>query len=216
MSTLASDIFADVRDQINDTGAARWTDAALIRYLNAGTLEVVKAKPDAYMRRAAVQLAYGSAYQKVLPVDIVQLVDVTRNLGIDGLTPGRAITKVQTIAQMDKASRNWALAVPNDRGDIAQWIPADPEPDAFFVYPRPPEQVATYVEALYSIVPPAIAAVTDAIPTRPVYDYQLKLFVIGRALMQDIPQGDQPRGLAFLAEFSRTLGGTPPTTQARR
>lgn len=205
MALLVSDVLLAPQRYINDVAGARWDPTTvLIPYINRGMLEIVKKKPDAYLVRESVKLQAGKCYQKVLPADVIQLVDVVGNTGPDGLTTGRQITKIPSTEQMDRTDRNWQTKV--STGECLNWIFAEPDPQAFYVYPMASPSIPMYVEVLYSMVPPAVSALTDTIPIRSMYRFQLELFVTGNALMVDIPQGDQPRGKAYLDLFFASLG----------
>lgn len=196
-----------------DSANTRWPVSELIGHLNDGILEIVKADDTAFPVRVPVQLTPGAVFQTgILPSDgtLVKLVSVTRNLvqnaqAPGGYLPSRSIAKVDSTLIMDKSRRGWYSARPDTM--IENWIPAGEDYQNFFVYPPPALNVPVWVELLYTAVPPQVAATTDNIPIRDKYRYQMQLFVVGRALMKDIPQGDQPRGKAFLDLFYTTLKG---------
>jgi hypothetical protein len=213
MSTLVSTVLAGARTPLNDltVGAYRWSDAALISYLNDIILEIVAKDDRAYPVRVPAQLVPGTVLQtNVLPSDgsLVKHLGVTRNLRANatapgGYLPGPAIVKVSNIEIMDRQTKNWYSSP--FATEIQNWIPSGEDYEKFFVWPPPGLTIPVWVELLYTVVPPQMVAVTDTIPIRDKYRFQMQIGVVGRALMQDIPEGDLPRGKIFMDLFYASL-----------
>jgi len=70
-----------------DPTNVRWPRNQLLDYLNDGQREVVIYRPDASMEDRVVALVDASTRQ-TLPANGLRLLDVVRNMGTDGATPG--------------------------------------------------------------------------------------------------------------------------------
>lgn len=214
MALPVSDVISKVQLVVNDTAGKRWNPTTvLIPWLVLGMLEIAKHRDDAYQVRQSVQLVGGTNNQvRVLPDDTIKLLSINYNMGADGATPGRAITRVDSLAVLDRSRRAWRRDPKSDV--IENWCPSDPDPRSFFTYPAPWTQSPVWVEAVFTRTPPAVTALTDTIPIRSIYSPQLQWFTEGMALMQDIESGNQPRGMGFLQLFYNSLGvAVPPQAQ---
>lgn len=203
-------ILTAVRGLLNDSASQatpRWSETTLTTYFNDGAREIARHKPDAYNVRQPVKLKPGQVFQSgILPNDTIQLIDITRNMGVDGTVQGDAI--MPALLKDFQVNRSWHRAPP--KPTIENWIPADPDKLSFWVYPPPALTVPVFVEAFYSEIPPAVAADTDISPIRDIYITPLQMFIAGRALLQDIEQGQVPRGNAYLGAFYLSIGVAPP------
>ncbi|MDE2096899.1 MAG: hypothetical protein KGL39_06590 [Patescibacteria group bacterium] len=212
-TTLVSTVLTRVRNQVNDTGTVqRWPDATImIPALNDGMLALATLTRDAYLVRKAFQLTAGQAYQKgIVPGDTLRIVDVVRNMGSDGFTPGRVISEC-TQASMDLQDRDWMRQGPHaPDNDIVNWMRDEDDVQNFFVYPKPSTSVPVWVEIKFTEVPPPVSALTDVIPVLDKYRIELQNFVTGSVLVNDVEAGDQPRGLGLLNLFYSRFNAAPP------
>jgi hypothetical protein len=127
-----------------------------------------------------------------LPADGIRLLDISRNMGTDGQTPGRAVRVVERRV-LDAQTPLWHTD------------PAGPEvkhymfdlrtPKNFYVYPRPPASPAVQVEIWYScspadLPPPTTNIITDAamntvLSIDDIYANTLQDYVAYRAYSKD-------------------------------
>lgn len=183
----------------------RWNRLGdLLAHANAAMREIVAAKPDAYVKNVAFQLAAGSKQQ--LPADGVQFFNVEHNLGANGATPGTAILSASRDF-LSRADRNWMVAV----GDaVERYVHDQRDRKVFYVYPRPngPWQV----NLVYSAVPPAISAANiDAnpaglIPIDDLYDSAIHDYIVGYALLKNSKAGEPGKATYFLTKFGNFIG----------
>ena len=87
---IASDILDRVSMQLNDQGRVRWTLPMLLNYLTDAMRQTVLVRPDANARAHVVKLTPGSTRQRI-PEGSLMFLAMVRNMGPDGLTPGRPI-----------------------------------------------------------------------------------------------------------------------------
>lgn len=149
MSTiLAKTVVARAAKTLQDETHVQWLEGELLDYLNDGQRHIVMVKRDAYTKNEAVQLITGTKQQ--IPAAGVSLVRVVRNMGTNGTTPGRVITKAD-MHVLDATNRNWHTDTANASSD--HWL-QDPEDQRFFyVYPQQPNANQGYVEMIYSAAP---------------------------------------------------------------
>lgn len=210
MALTAQNVVDDVRGQIKDEDANnyRWTDAKLLGYLSLAQTEVVKRAPEANIVREAKQLTAGQTLQTgIVPAEAIRLLDVPRNMGANGSTPGAVINEV-SLEHLDRSDRNWHTATAVT--EIEQWVKHPSEPRTFFCYPPAHASTAVWVEIVYSKIPAAITLLADAIGVHESYRQQLEWYVAGQALLEDEPHADFPRGAGFMSLFYKSLGVNPP------
>jgi hypothetical protein len=152
MLVTVADVLGRVRGAIHDetAGAYRWSDAKLVGYLADGAMELVNWRPDAATVREALQLTVSEALHDILPDDAIALLDVTRNMGADGATPGAAIIPA-ALEEMGRVDRSWLSSTPDTT--ILNWLQNPAEPTKFYGYPRAHATTQVWVEVLYSRVP---------------------------------------------------------------
>jgi hypothetical protein len=143
---------------LKDANAIRWTRAELLGYLNDGQRELVTIKPEACTINTAIKLAAGLTKQSI-PDAAIALLDVTRNMGSDGATPGRAIS-ITSKSMLDAVVPTWSSAS-NSEGYITHFTYDPRNPKVFYVYKKAPT-ADLYVEVIYSSVPAAAASLSSS------------------------------------------------------
>lgn len=132
-----------------DEGNDDFTETELIAWYNLGQRDIVAKKPDAYTVIDSVILASG--IRQVLPSGSMAFVDVVRNMGTDGDTPGTTILVVPWISlKVYLPSYSSVTATTEIRN-------AAPDPvrkDTWYCYP--PSDGTGYVEVEYSKAPTQI------------------------------------------------------------
>jgi hypothetical protein len=119
----------------------------MVNFYNRSASAVVNIRPDANTVNQVIKLAAGAS--QTIPSRGNALVDVLRNMGADGKTPGVAITVTdkQLLAVYEP---NWPMATQDD--EVRNWAPVSPR--RFIVYP--PNDGTAYVEIVFSENPPQI------------------------------------------------------------
>jgi hypothetical protein len=179
MSITAASVITRVRELLVDTGdPPRWTDAELLRHLSDAQRAIARADPTAIQKVATMSLVEGT--RQSLPEDGESLLVITRNMGTNGTTPGRAIRIIRRDI-MDDQNPNWhsdpkVLAVYNYIYD-----PTDAK--AFFVYP--PSNGQGHIELSYCYIPAELEETTDELDVDDMYITPLTDYVVFRALQKD-------------------------------
>ena len=188
---------------LKDAGAIRWTRTELLGYLNDGQRELVTIKPEACTINTAIKLAAGLTKQSV-PDAAIALLDVTRNMGSDGTTPGRAIS-ITSKSMLDAVAPTWSSAS-NSEGYITHFTYDPRNPKVFYVYKKAPA-TDLYVEVMYSSVPAAAAdSSTGVIGVDDIYANALLDYVLYRAYAKDAETQNAQLATAHYQAFENSLG----------
>lgn len=172
---------------LQDTTGVRWpSDTELLGWLNDGQREVMVFKPNANVKNVAVKLTTGT--KQSLPADGVQLIDVVRNMGTDGTTPGRAIRIVMREI-LDAQVPDWHTSTPNATTKHYTYSVLDPK--NFYVYPPQPASNQGYSEMVYGAVP-TDATINGAISIDDIYQNALIDYILYRAYSKDTEYAADP------------------------
>lgn len=185
-TVLASTLIGNARLVLQDAAAVRWTDAELLGWLNEGQRQIVIVKPDASSAVATMQLVAGT--KQTIPATWLRLLDGIRNMGIDGATPGKAITLIARHA-LDAEDRDWHTAKQN--AVVRHLVYDERTPRIFYTWP--PAKVGIYLEAAYSIPPADVAAVGNVITLDDIYAAPLTDWIIYRAWLKDAEYASDPQ-----------------------
>lgn len=192
---LASSIVSKVRKLIIDPDGTRWTDEELLEWLTDGQRTIVAALPSASVSVTTLSLVAGP--RQALPSDGYKLLMVYRNLTSGGVS-GNSINRVSHALLQHQyysypADANQATAV-----QVYAYDPDDPE--AFYVYPA--NDGAGEVEVAYSVMPPALALLTDTLVVRDIFEPALVDYVMFRAHSKDSDYaGGEDVSLKYQARF---------------
>lgn len=152
MATItAQSLINRVKRILNDNTSIRWTENELLDYLNDSQREIVLLRPDALTKTESVALVVSNTKQSI-PSAGIRLMNVTRNMGADGNTPGRAIRLVDR-AVLDTQVPDWHASTPAN--EVMHYVFDPVNPKVFYVYPR--VSTARQVEIIYSASPVDIA-----------------------------------------------------------
>ena len=142
-----------VLELVQDVARDQFDYPDLINWYNFGQRLLVAYLPDANAVIDVMKLASGA--RQSLPVRSLGLINVHRNMGTDGLTPGTAIIRssVEAIKAFDLG---WSSATP--AAVIINFMQDPVDKTNFYTYP--PSDGTGYVEIEFGQVPPI--AVYDA------------------------------------------------------
>lgn len=198
-TVLASAIMAKCDTALLDTAKTRWPDAEKFIYLNDGQRLICLYKPDAYVVIDTYKLVTGTkqripdgtaTYQNVgsstLKEGIV-LLDMIRNMGTGGTTPGPAIDPTD-LQILNASIPNWHGATAN--AEVQTFAYDERYPDNYFVYPPQPSSSQGYVEIAYSalcgdVVAGAGPVYTVAINLSNRYESALYYYILHRCYAKD-------------------------------
>lgn len=187
-----------------DTTNLDYENADLIQLYNLTLIEIVTLAPIAYTRTKNFLLAAGA--KQTLPEGDLKLVNVRRNFGTDGLTPGRVV-RVTNLDVLTQLYPTWFTET--EQAEVEDWAPVEDYPEQFYVIP--PNDGTQYIEIDYVGTPPLSSTATgwDSL-FFPLRDNYVNAAINGILYMvydddSDIP-GNTPRSQAYYQRFVQALG----------
>ncbi len=206
---------------LNDVQHVRWTLPELANYINDGQRQIVMLLPDANAVTASIKLRPGT--RQVIPVTAgtdpngatvlpgIRLLRLTRNMGSDGMTAGRAVRETSRAA-LDNELPDWHSEAAS--ATVQNVVYDNAAPKQFSVYPPVPAQPDVYVEAIYSGIPTSVevdqngpTATTDTLDLPDEYLAPLVDYVLARCYAKDAEfAGNTARAAAHMQTFSTTIG----------
>jgi hypothetical protein len=189
-----SDITSRARILLNDQDGTRWLDNELISWLNDAQKLVALTRPDSSVSNSTMTLVSGT--KQTLPGAGFRLLDVMRNIAVDGVTGGRSIRAVDREV-LDSQDPSWHTGTQS--GTIKHFIYDNRNPLVFYVYP--PASAGTKIEIMYSVAPteivynPANVAATLAIDLAisDIYLEAILNYVMYRAYSKDAEFSQNPQ-----------------------
>lgn len=137
-----------IAERLDDRDHVRWAKEELEKLVSDGQREIFTYKPELFNVMEVVTLSKGTL--QTLPADGVSLLDVSRNMGVDKATPGRAVRVVKREI-MDRESPEWHQATPSSTVRHYMFDPRNPR--RFYVSPPQPAVLNGSVEVLYTKAP---------------------------------------------------------------
>lgn len=209
MATItAQSIVARAQTTLLDETGVRWNTTELVQALNDGQREIVVLKPDAHSVNGSLTLAEGT--RQTIAAEGVILLDVIRNLGVGGDTPGRAITRVKR-GYLDTTRPNWHAESPN--AEVLHYLFDERDPKHFYVTPPQPISPST-IEYVYSAAPievaePATAngAVIGTISIDDIYQTALFYYMMFRAHSKESSDASPQKASAYYQLFAGAVSG---------
>lgn len=172
-STTVRQVLFRVGSLLNDLSPqfTGWTEVELVQWLNDGQMAITKYLPTACTRLLLLRLAAGTrqSIERIAAADAKgidgstfttdlagnQLIDVVRNMGADGATPGLPI-RVTLRDSLDLESPGWHSSVASSSG-LRHYSYNPQLPRHFYVYPGVPTS-RLWVEAALTLQPRAVPA----------------------------------------------------------
>ena len=165
---LAGDVLRLVSGALQDLEAGtdkRWAwsggqndRVGLLDFLNAGLRTIAMLRPDATAKTMPLKLQAGE--RQSLPADALMLLEITRNMGPDGNTPGESVFPVapEVLRGLSCNGLDTGSSIENyacDRAVTSQH---------FDVFPAVKVGANVWVLAAYSATPPVITSSSQTIP----------------------------------------------------
>lgn len=196
MTVLVSEILASTSGPLLDPSFRRWDEVTRFAIVKSAQREIVRLKPSASTAYADITVVAGS--RQAIPSTALRLLDVPRNLGADGSTPGQPITAIDR-AVLDQMFPDWHSETVAAGTPVDHFAFDDRDPKNFWVYPRRPD-TNWHIEALVS-TPPADIVYVDtwdiAITLDDIWQVAIEDYIIARCLSG--PKGREVPGSTQLA-----------------
>lgn len=202
MATITAQSIVDkAQIALQDVTGVRWPDAELLGWLNDGQREIVVLKPNAFVINTAIKLVAGT--KQDLPSNGVQLIDIVRNMGVSGSTPGRSI-RLTDQKVIDVQDPNWHQKTADAEARHFMYSPLDPK--HFYVYPPQPAANQNYVEIVYGVIPDN-ATLASVISLDDIYQNALLDYILFRAYSKESELADQSKAATHQQNYIASLTG---------
>ncbi len=218
-ATLVRDLFHRLSSQLNDLSPqfTRWKQREFVDAANDGQRAIAKYIPSSSARVDSVRLAAGSkqSIERILSANIIPgdgsspadvagtfLQTAIRNMGVNGLTPGRVIRVIDREV-LDATSPDWHVAVSGTYEGV-RGIVFDPRfPKVYYAWPAVPAGTTWWIEqsilADPVLIPHAAEATyvwdgsnTATISIDDKYVDDLVNYIMARAFMKDAEWAANP------------------------
>lgn len=190
-----------------DTTNAEWSRTELLAHLNQGQRLIATLQPSANATTANILTAVGS--KQSVPATGWMLLDVVRNMGINGSTPGYTVN-VTSRKLLDAYVPDWNSA---GSSAVTRNYVYDPQtPRQFYIYP--PSLGTHYIEITYAAVPADVASEATVITISDAYEDALLNFMLFRAHSKQATFADPAKAQGYLALFNQALNGKITAEQA--
>lgn len=143
-----ADVVVRVAQLLQDTTHIRWTIAEKLQYITDAVREVCFYKPEACVKTGVTNLVAGT--RQAIPADATTLMDIVRNMGVGGATPGiapRAVTREILDAQMP----GWHASTP--AAEVKHYVFDPQNQRVFYVWPPQPATGQGSLELVYAAEP---------------------------------------------------------------
>lgn len=199
MTTTAGNLIDQAAKVLQDETNIRWMRPELLDWLNCGQREVALYKPDACSVVGTIPLVAGTL--QTIPTGGLKVLDVTRNMGVGGNTPGRAIRLVGRDI-IDAGNPNWHASP--QKSEIQHFMVDPRTPTRFYVYPP---ASPTSVEAVYSVTPDPCVGEQSALSINEIYANTLLNYMLFRAYSKDADfAANDPKSQSYYRLFAAQVG----------
>lgn len=201
MAFTANDYITDAAELYADVDYVRISEATWIKYLNAAIRTLILARPDAGAVTESVLLVAG--VKQTLTSDQMRLLDITRNMGVDGLTAGKIVTPTDR-KHIDYANLLWPAAT----GDttVENYSYDNNVPRIFYVTPPIASGTAVYVEMSTSQLPTTITLTSDVVGVIDIFFEPLVQYMLYKAMSADDEGVETQKAQTHFGNFFRMLG----------
>jgi hypothetical protein len=207
MPIAATDLISRTSNILQDIAHVRWTVPEMLQWANDAARETIVRRPAARAVRGNVTLVAGTA--QTLPAGGIELLDVVRNMGTTGTTPGRIVRRVER-RLLDDQNPDWHTM--KAASTIKHFSFDERSPSIFYIYP--PAVADVKLEALFSELPPALVAEGDTLDMGAEYINVLVHYMVFRCLSKDSEFGNGTIAAAHYQAFVDAVTDNNATTTA--
>lgn len=201
---FASELLDRITRDLNDINHVRWSEATLLDYLTAAQRMIVSLRPMANAVTLSDHLLEGGNTLQHIPAGYYTLIDVVRNMGQDGFTPGLPITVVERDT-LDDANSNWHTETGSTV--IDNYTYDERNPTSFYITPPASTETDVFVEIVVSKAPARVGAVTENVEIDDVFEEAIREYMMYLALSQNSDSAyDREKAKAHLQTFYLSLG----------
>lgn len=184
---IVNDVLVRAREVLNDPHKVRWTDDALMYWLNDALGLLAQSAPNLFSKSSKHTCKAGAT--QTLSIDRLIRFD-----SVDGALPcDRTV--------LDAFLPGWRKAEP---GPIQNWMPSPDGPTKFLVYPPSPTGQA--LDVRYVQAPDLLTNVLFELPVSDDFISPLADYVIGMAEAKDADHVTTGRAQVFMQSFASKIG----------
>jgi hypothetical protein len=205
----ASDYIIDAATLYGDIAYDRVFETTWIKYLNASIRALILVRPDAGAQTDNLQLVAGVL--QTLPATALRMLDITRNMGVDGLTAGKIITPVDR-KHLDYSNLLWPVATGDTEIDNFSYNKENPR--IFYVTPPVHATTAVYVELQVSQLPTAVTASGDDPGINDVFFEPIIQYMLYKAFSTDDEGVEFQKAITYMQNFFNLLQVEMATSNA--
>lgn len=210
-SITAQSIIIDVSTTLLDLGTVRrWPESELLKYLNDGTRRIALHKPESYVKRVVVAMN-ASETLNTIPADGSSFDSLIRNMGVDGVTIGRAIHPAN-LDQLSMTFPDWHLAPVGSR--IINYLVNPSDVKTYYVYPIQPSSGVGQALLSYFAIPPDIAGIDSTILLDDGYRDALFFYMLARSHIKESPESSITLAGSYFSQFLTAITGLAPSNAA--
>lgn len=190
------------RTLLDETGVA-WTAPELLVFLAASFPAIVVMKPNANATNRRFLTQKGTLQN--LGEEDVALIKVVRNVGADGITPGRGITYAGNGDDFTRSTPNWHTDPPSKV--VINYIFDQADPKHWYCYP-PMDFPPSYVDIVTGALPPRYTDDTLAtpIPLPDEYEDAIVFYMLANAYAKNAKRGDMAKANFYMNQCRQFLG----------
>ena len=228
MST-GQNIVDEVRAQLNDEDTLnfRWSDAEMLRYVNAGQRQIVAFKPTSNIIIGSNSTSSSTEVRQVIPAEGIKFISAFGGDAIEESDIKWRMTRFDLDA-MNAVFPEWSYPTANQpnvpnvddiytgnfRLNHEQWAHDPREPRVFWVYPMPGNQTGI-VGFLYVDLPTDMTSLGITFRLSDEYQNAMVLYVMYRCLRKDGRHGGGVALRASMWEDFRSALGMQQESEAR-
>ena len=143
-----NDVVTRVGQLLQDTTHIRWPLDEKLQYITDACREVCFYKPDACVQTSVATLVAGT--KQTIPAAGTTLLDIVRNMGVGGTTPGIA-PRIVTREILDAQQSDWHASPPDSV--VRHYVFDQQNQKVFYVFPPQPTTSQGSLEMVYSAEP---------------------------------------------------------------
>lgn len=201
---------SQVAFELQDIQQKRWPQSLLLKHLNSAQRAVVVVRPDATATPETIQLVPGT--KQAIPTSRIRLLEVIRNMGSAGTTPGRIITPIDR-ESMNGYNDMWHSGLAKT---VVNHYVYDPRfPKTFYVTPPVHATTPVYVEIVTSADPVDCVNGDSDIGIDEIYEGPIMEWMLYLCFMPDTESATSlNRAQAHMKNFYQLLGVKAPSDKA--
>lgn len=196
----AQEILDEVARQLNDVGGVTWTQVSLFDYINSAQEVIASFRPDASSSITTMKMVAGT--KQTLPTTALRLLEVIRNMGSAGTTPGRVIRAAdhESISLFNSAWHSQGQVV-----EVKNFAYSEKNPDTFYV--DPPSDGTEFIEISVSVAPTEVNDGLDDLTLKDIYKPHVIQWCMFRAYSIEVDSASsQNRAAAHEKSFYQLMG----------